>query len=240
MIESTKAIVLSAIKFKDTSMIVTCYTQKGIKTYLVKGVLSKKTKSKKIKPAYFQTFTLLDIVANHNDKGRLNYINDIRVYQPLHNIYTDIYKNTTALFLAEILTSILKEEIENKDLFNFIEQAIVWLDLHDETTNFHLVFMIKLTKYLGFYPNKPKENASFFNLKEGVFSFHKPIQNFLSGSDFILFKSLIGTDFDTMSSVAINAKSRQVLLKILIQFFTLHLPEFKNPKSLVVLQTIFR
>jgi len=240
LIESTKAIVLNSLKFKDTSLIVTCYTQKGIKSYLVKGVLSKKTKSKKLKPAYFQTFTLLDIVANHNDKGRLNYINDIRVYQPLHNIYTDIYKNTIALFLAEILTSILKEESENVVLFNFISNAIVWLDTHEETANFHLVFLMKLTKYLGFYPNKPKDTDSFFNLKEGVFSFHKPIQDFLLGDEFILFKSLIGTDFDDMLNIAINAKSRQLLVKILIRFFSLHLPEFKNPKSLVVLQTIFR
>lgn len=240
MIESTKVIVLNAIKFKDTSLIVTCYTQKGIKSYLVKGVLSKNTKRKKINPAYFQTFTLLDIVANHNYKGRLNYINDIRAYHPLHNIYIDIYKSTIALFLAEVLSSILKEEIENELLFQFIENAIIWLDTHDHTSNFHIVFLLKLTKYLGFYPNKPKETDSFFNLQEGKFSFHKPIQHFISGDDFLLLKSIIGTNFDSISKVELNAKSRHVLINILIQYFKLHLPEFKNPKSLAVLQTIFK
>lgn len=240
MIESTKAIVLSSIKFKDTSLIVKCYTQKGIKSYLVKGVLSKKTKSKKFKVAYFQTFTLIDIVAKHNNKGQLNYINDISVYQPLHNIYTDIYKNTIALFLAEILSNILKEEAEDETLFQFIENAIIWLDTHDRTSNFHVLFLLQLSKYLGFYPKKPKETDSFFNLQEGTFSFHKPIASFISNDELTLFKSIIGINFDAISKVKMNAKSREVLLNILIQYFALHLPEFRKPKSLEILQTIFR
>jgi len=240
LIESTKAIVLSALKFKDTSLIVKCYTQKGIKSYLVKGVLSKNTKSKKLKVAYFQTFTLLDIVAKHNNKGQLNYINDLTVYQPLHNIYTDIYKNTIALFLAEILSNILKEETENDLLFQYIENAIIWLDTHDKTNNFHVLFLLQLTKYLGFHPNTPKETDSFFNLQEGSFSFHKPIANFISGEEFNLFKSTIGTNFEAFSKVKLNARSRQVLIDILIQYFALHLPEFRKPKSLEILKTIFK
>ncbi len=240
MIESTKAIVLNAIKFKDTSLIVKCYTEKGIKSYLIKGVLSKNTKNKKFKVAYFQPFTLLDIVANHNDKGQLNYINEIRVYQPLHNIYIDIYKNTIASFLAEILSNILKEEAENDLLFNYIENAIIWLNTHDRTNNFHIVFLLLLTKHLGFHPNIPKENDSFFNLQEGVFSFHKPIANYIYGDDFILLKSVIGTNFEAYSKVNLNARSRQVLIDILIQYFTLHLPEFRKPKSLEILKAVFR
>ena len=240
MIESTKAIVLNAIKFKDTSLIVKCYTQKGIKSYLIKGVLSKNTKSKKFKPAYFQTFSLLEIVANHNNKNQLNYINDINIYHPLHNIYTDIYKNTIAQFLAEILSNILKEETENDILFQYIENAIIWLDTHDKTNNFHLVFLMQLSKHLGFHPNTPKKTDSFFNMQEGLFSFHKPIANYLSDEKFILFKSLIGTNFDAISKVNISASSKQVILNTLIEYFALHLPEFRKPKSLAVLQTIFR
>ena len=96
MIESTKAIVLNAIKFQETSLIVKCYTQKGIKSYLLKGVL--KSKKGKLKPAYFQILTLLDIVASHNDKGTLNYIREASVYHPFHAISTDVYKSSIALF----------------------------------------------------------------------------------------------------------------------------------------------
>lgn len=240
MIETTKVIVLSAIKFKETSLIIKGYTQKGIKSYLVKGVLSKNTKSKKLKAAYFQTFTLLEIVASHNNKGHLNYINDINVYKPLHNIHTNIYKNTISLFLAEILANILKEETENNFLFQYIENAIVWLDTHNKTNNFHIIFLLQLSKYLGFHPNIPKENDSYFNLQEGCFSFHKPIASFISGEDLFLFKNIIGTNFEAYSKVSLNVRSRQVLINILIQYFSLHLPEFRKPKSLEILKTVFK
>ncbi len=238
MIETTKAIVLSTIKFQDTSLIVKCYTQKGLKSYLIKGVLSKK--SKKLKPAYFQIFTLLEIVANHNNKGTLNYMKEVQVYYPFHSLPTDIHKSSIALFLAEILINVLKEEEENSILYHYLETAFIWLDTHPKTANFHLLFLLNLTKYLGFYPSKPKENDSFFNLQEGNFSFHKPIANHISGKNLTLLKSIIGINFDAISKMDFNAASRQLLLNILIQYFALHLPDFRKPKSLAILQTIFR
>ncbi len=238
MIESTKAIVLNTIKFQDTSLIVKCYTQKGIKSYLVKGVLSKK--AKKIKPAYFQPFTLLDIVANHNNKGTLNYIKEVQVYHPFHSIPTDIHKSSIALFLAEILSYALKEEEENSQLYQYLETASIWLDTHPKTANFHLLFLVNLTKYFGFAIKKPKKGDLFFNLQEGCFTFHKPMANYVSGENLTLLKSIIGINFDAISKIEFNAKSRQTILEVLIQYFTLHLPDFRKPKSLEILQTIFR
>jgi len=105
---------------------------------------------------------------------------------------------------------------------------------------FHIIFLLQLTKHLGFHPNTPKKSDSFFNLQEGSFSFHKPIATFISGEEFTLFKSVIGTNFEGFSKVKLNAKSRQILMDILIQYFALHLPEFRKPKSLEILKTVFR
>jgi len=237
MIEPTKAIVLNAIKFQDSSLIVKCYTQKGIKSYLIKGIL--KAKKGKLKPAYFQALTLLDLVANHNNKGNLNYIKEALVYHPFHSIPTNVYKSSIALFLSEILSNVLKEEEENLALFKYLETAFIWLDTHPQTANFHLLFLMNLTKYLGFHPNKPSENDSFFNLQDGSFCFHKPLAYHISGKNFNLFKSVIGINFDAISKMAFSAKERQELLSLLIQYFALHLPGFKKPKSLAILHTIF-
>lgn len=238
MIVSTKAIVLNALKFQDSSLIVKCYTEKGIKSYLLKGIL--KSKKGKLKPAYFQLFTLLDIVANHNDKGRLNYIKDVTVSIPLHAINTNIYKSTIVLFLAEILTNVLQEEEENTALFNYLENAILWLENNDKTANFHILFLLKLTKHLGFYPELNVENPLFFNLKEGVFTNNKPFANYIANDDLSLLIQLINTKFDVLSKLQVNSKNRQAFLLILIDYFKLHLPEFRKPRSLSVLQTIFK
>ncbi len=238
MIETTKVIVLSSVKFQDSSLIVKCYTLKGVKSYLLKGIF--KTKKGKLKPAYFQALTLLEIIANHNNKGILNYIKEARVYLPFHSIPTNIYKSSIGMFLTEVLSSVLLEEEENIALFHYLETAFVWLDTNDKIANFHILFLLNLTKYLGFYPNKPKETDTFFNLQEGSFSIHKPLNYSISGANLIHFKSIIGIDFDAISKMELNTSSRQGLLEVLIQYFTLHLPGFKKPKSLAILQTIFK
>ncbi|MCF6351166.1 MAG: DNA repair protein RecO [Flavobacteriaceae bacterium] len=238
MLVLTKAIVLNTIKFQDSSLIVKCYTERGIKAYLLKGILT--TKKGKLKPAHFQIFTLLEIVAKHNNKGNLNYIKELQVYHPFHSLHTNIYKSTMAIFLAEILTNVLKEEEENITLFQFLEKAFIWLDSHNEITNFHLLFLLNLTKHLGFYPKNNTENTSFFDLKQGVFTKNKPITNFIFDENLTLLKSIIGINFDTILKMKFNAKKRYLFLTFLIDYFALHLPAFKRPKSLAVLQSVFK
>ena len=99
---TTKAIVLSSLKYGDTSLIVRAFTQSdGIKSYLLKGVLA--SKKAKIRPAYFLPLMQLEIQANHKNKGTLESIRDVRVGIPYQTMHTDIVKNSVVLFLAEML-----------------------------------------------------------------------------------------------------------------------------------------
>ena len=53
MVVSTKAIVISKIKYNDNDLIVKCYSAScGVKSYVIKNAL--KSKKGKLKPAYFQ------------------------------------------------------------------------------------------------------------------------------------------------------------------------------------------
>jgi len=237
MIETSKAIVLNSIKYGDTSLITTCYTKKsGVKTYMLKGVL--KSKKSKIKPAYFQPLMQLTLTANHNNKGNLNSIRDLEVTYFYSSIYTDIKKQTIALFLAEILYNTIREEEQNSTLFQYLETAFLWLDTHDTISNFHLLFLLNLTKFLGFYPITNTINASYFDLLEGTFT-NEIRNNTVSGNDLVQFKKLLGINFDVLHTVDFSASNRQVVLSILIQYFELHLEGFNKPKSLDVLKSIF-
>ncbi|MFK5958066.1 MAG: DNA repair protein RecO [Lutibacter sp.] len=237
MIETSKAIVLNTIKYGDTSLITTCYTQSsGIKTYILKGVL--KAKKSKIKAAYFQPLMQLNLTANHNNKGNLNSIRDLEVTYFYNSIYTDIKKQTIALFLAEILYYTIREEEQNNTLFKYLETAFLWLDTHDTISNFHLLFLLNLTKYLGFYPITNTINNSYFDLLEGTFT-NKIRNNTVTGNNLMQFKKLLGINFDILHTVDFSASNRQAVLSILIQYFQLHLEGFKKPKSLEVLKLIF-
>lgn len=238
MISETYAIVINTLKYGDTSLIVTCYTKElGLKRYLVKGVL--KPKNKGLKRAYFQPLTQLQLIGYHNLKGNLNSIKEASVSYHYKSMATQITKQSISFFIADVLNGALKEEVKNDELFRFIVTAMQWVDLHDEVSNFHLLFMLNLTKYLGFYPISNLQNPFYFDLNEGRFSDTVPSYYFLTGSKLELFKQLLGMKFDTLTSLKLNGGQRHELLSILIKYFELHLDGFKEPKSLIILKTIF-
>ena len=237
-IVNTKAIVLSSLKFGDTSLIVKCYTQaEGVKSYLIRGVL--KPKKKGIKAAYFQPLTQLKIIAKHTTKNTLNAIKEVQIIYPYKSIHTDIIKQSVVLFLSEVLSNAIQEEEQNLALYEYLETALIWLDLHDKVANFHLLFLLNLSGFLGFYPDTSEINKKGFDLLEGNFSDSIHEKNVISNNDFYQFKKLLGIIFDNLESVAYSKDERQLVLQVIIHYFKLHLGGFRDPKSLQVLETVF-
>lgn len=244
MLQKTKAIVLTSIKFGESDLIVKCFTEEGVKSYLLKRILKSKGKksglsARSVNIAYFQPLTQLKITAIHNNKGSLNSIREARISYLYQSISSDIFKQAIALFLAETLAYSLYEEEKNPRQFEYIETALNWLDNHDKTSNFHLLFLLNLTKYLGFYPEMKEKNLQYFDLTEGYFTNYKPFNSYVHGEKLILFKSLIGINFDVVEQLELNSKSRKIILDILLDYYKLHLPGFKRPKSLDVLIEVF-
>ncbi len=236
MLVKTKAIVISSLRYQEKSLIVKCFTQSdGLKSYFVQSAFSTKKSSQKI--AYFQPLTILEIEANHKNKGALEHFKEIKLATAYHSITIDVIKSTIAIFVSEILHHSIHEEEKNERLFAFLETALLWLDTHDETANFHLILLLEITKFLGFYPDTSKIQHSFFETKEGSFTPFLDI-NCLNEHETFLFKKLIGLKFDGNQKV-FNAKERQILLKILLDYYTSHLDGFKKPKSLDVLKEVF-
>jgi DNA repair protein RecO (recombination protein O) len=236
MLIKTKAIVLSSLKYQEKSLIVKCFTESdGLKSYFVPSAYSNKKVNQKI--AYFQPLTIIEIEANHKNKGTLEHFKEIRLAHSYYSINTDIVKSTIVIFLSEILHHAIKEEEKNQSLFSFLETALLWFDTHQETTNFHLILMIEVTKYLGFYPDLTELDFPYFDSKEGYFTPFQSI-NSLTEHETHLFKRLLQLKFDSDQKIFAGIE-RQLLLKILLDFYTLHLDDFKKPKSLEVLKEVF-
>lgn len=232
----TKAIVISALKYQEKSLIVKCFTlSHGLKSYFVRDAFSNKKSNQKM--AYFQPMTILEIEANHKNKGTLEHFKEIKIAAPFQSIHSDIYKSTMVLFLSEILHHSIHEEEKNETLFTFLETAMHWLDEHDEIANFHLILMLEMTKYLGFYPDVSDIDMPFFEMNEGIFTPFHAIGS-LSEHESNLFKKLIQLKFDTNEKV-FHVIERQILLKTLIDYYAYHLDGFKRPKSLEVLKEVF-
>lgn len=238
MLSKNNSIVLSKLKYKDYDLIVKCYTQqRGVMSYMLRGVL--KSKKGKTKTVYFQPLSQLQIDENYKSNQSLHSIKEVKLNYIYKTLHTNIYKSAIVLFLAEILSSVLKEEEKNEDLFNYIETALQYLDNEDQFSNFHLLFLLKLTRYLGFYPEFLNKELPYFNLESGIFEASNKGIYSISGENLILLKRLLGINFDALNSIKINAKQRQDFLNMLLYYFELHLGGFKKPKSLQVLNDVF-
>lgn len=236
MLVKTKAIVISSLKFQEKSLIVKCFTlSNGLKSYFVRDAFSSRKASQKI--AYFQPLSILEIEAVHKNKGTLENFKEIKTAVPFQSIHTDLVKSTMVMFLSEILHYSIQEEEKNESLFVFLETALTWLDHHDEIANFHLILILETTKYLGFYPDVSEVYLPYFEINDGVFTLFKGLDS-LTEHETNLFKKLLGLKFDNDQKV-FHVIERQILLKILIDYYSLHLEGFKKPKSLDVLKEIF-
>jgi DNA repair protein RecO (recombination protein O) len=236
MLVKTKAIVISSLKYQEKSLIVKCFTQSdGLKSYFVQSAFSSKKSSQKI--AYFQPLTLIEIEASHKNKGTLEHFKEIKLATAYQTINIDIVKSTIVIFLSEVLHHSIQEEEKNEPLFTFLETALLWLDNHEETANFHLILLLEITKFLGFYPDNSETDFPFFEMNEGQFS---PLHGIscLSEHETHLFKKLMNLKFDSDQKVFAGIE-RQILLKILLDYYSIHLDGFKKPKSLDVLKEVF-
>lgn len=236
MLVKTKAIVLSALKYQEKSLIVKCFTlSEGLKSYFVPSAFSLKKSNQRI--AYFQPLTLIEIEANHKNKASLEYFKEVKISFPYTSITTNIFKSTIVIFLSEVLHHAIKEEEKNESLFTFLETALIWLDTHDEIANFHLILLLEVTKFLGFYPDDSDVDFPFFDIVEGNFSLQQGM-NSIAQNESLLLKKLMELKFDSDLKL-FTSSERQILLKNLLDYYSIHLDGFKKPKSLEVLKEVF-
>jgi len=237
MLNKGKAIVLSTLKYKESDLIVKCYTSRGVVSYLQKGV--RKSKRGKTKSVYFQPLTLLEIEENYQPSRALQYMKEVKCYFPYRAMHTNIYKASLSIFLAEILGNVLQEEEPNEPLFEFLEVAFQFLDGQQQFPNFHLIFLIKLSKYLGFYPEDRFAGETFFNLESGTFENAKSSRYLLEGPHKELLLQLMHTDFEAVNQIKLSSQQRSAFLNVVLMYFELHLGNFKKPKSLQVFTEVF-
>lgn len=237
MVVQTKAIVLQAIKYQDKSLIVKCLTKEvGVQTFFVRNAFAKGKNAQKT--AYFQPLMLLDVAFEFKNKGGMEYLKEIKVDQVYHSIYYDFSKNSIALFVSEMLSMVVREQEQDEQFYLFIEAALLWLDTHEETANFHLLLLVELTKYLGFYPDTSAIDSYYFDWVEGVFtSIH--VANCFDAEETFLFKRLLELRFESDQKV-FSSRDRNTLLTLLLKYYEVHFTGFKKPKSLEVLKEVFR
>lgn len=240
MIQKTRGIVLHHIKYSETSVIATIYTEKfGRQSFLIKGVRSKKAT---VKANILQPLFLLDLEVYYKSSRDLQSVKEVRNAFVFSTIPYDLRKSSVALFIAEILYKTIREQEANYELFEYLFHTIQMLDLkQDGISNFHLYFLIQLTKYLGFFPaNSCSEINSYFDLQNGSFVAIKPMHNlYLKPELSEILSNILPFSENQHAELVINYIQRTNLLEKIIDYYCLHNEGLTNVKSLAVLKEVF-
>jgi DNA repair protein RecO (recombination protein O) len=242
-LHNTKGIVLRTVKYGETSVIVTIFTELfGIQSYIVNGV---RTSSKKGsgKANLFQPCAILDLTAYHNELHHLQRLREFKWSYLYQNIFFDVVKNSVALFMVELLSKTLKQPEANPELFYFAEDAFMHLDKAEIQVagNFPLYFALHLASFYGFqFSDKYTDQTTYLDLQEGEFVHEHPVHpHFLSYPySYITSQLLKVMQPHELSQIKLNQDTRRTLLHAYQTYYALHFADFGVMKTLPVLQEV--
>ncbi len=249
MLSKSRIIVLHTIKHGDNGLVVQCYSNTNGRVSLYFRVTSKN----KINTSNLHRLNILDIVIYSNGSS-MPTIKEMETVGRLDSIRTNIYKNTIAIFLSELIIKCIRETEINLQLFNFLSSSIGILE-HMECgeANFHIHFMVHLSKMLGFMPtDNYSAEFPFFNLTSarfcegeryynGEYSAVRSTDssNCFSQAESELLHRLFNTRVIECGTVKCNGELRLAFAKQMVRYLSHHLGMTIEIKSLDVLHEVF-
>ncbi len=220
MLHKTRGIVFRFTKYGETSIIVNIFTELfGLQSYIVNGVRSKSSKNK---IALYQPLTLLEMVVYHRENANINRIKEVKCFYPYQTIPVDIKKSALAIFINEVLNKTVKDESHAQDLCTFLMESLQALDqMTEKAENFHLLFLLKLSRLLGF---------GAYNLIEvlGPRASDEETERLLA--------QLIPADYNTF--IPLTNTQRRAILELLLKFYADHIDTFGEMRSVQVLRDV--
>lgn len=246
MTHKTRGIVLRAVKYGETSLVVTIFTELfGVQAYMVNGARS--TKKNGTKAALYQPGSLLDMEVYHYEQKNIQRIKECSWSYLGHNVLGDVVKNSIALFMVELLYKTLKQPEQNTDLFYFCEDALQQLDKAPPAiaANFPLFFTLHLSHFFGFRindmePELQESHSVYLDLLEGNFTAEHPSHlHFIEKEEAQVTAELLKImQPHELDQVKLNHHKRRVLMQRYLEYYALHIPDFGQMKTLGVLQEI--
>jgi DNA repair protein RecO (recombination protein O) len=220
MLYKTRGIVFRFTKYGDTSIIVNIFTHAfGLQGYIVNSVRSKSSRTISL----YQPLTLLDLVIYHRENANLLRIKEVKCLHAYQTIHKDIRKTTIALFLNEMVNKAVKDESNAGSIFDFLMRSFISLDQLEVIENFHLLFLIKLSRHLGFGPHASHEVLDGQRVSE---------------ADDKVLQTLLAADYG--EPISITHDTRKNVLELLLAFYQKHIENLGEIRSVEVLKEILR
>ena len=153
----------------------------GRQSYMVQGVRSSRGRGSEtgVVPADVRPRIPKGLTSSRQQMHRFREVQSGIVLQRMP---FDVRRSTIALFMAEVLYRLVKESEPDSQLFDFVWESIGALDSMEEgVANFHLWFLVNLSRFLGILSGKRIYASAWFDACEG--SLHRAKAAACDGND---------------------------------------------------------
>ncbi len=227
-------VLLKKINYSETSLILHFFTlEDGFQAYIFRG-------GKKKKGTILQPLSLIEITSYHKKNDTLKKITEVNSLFVPQNLFFHPVKSGLAFFMTEVLSQVLHDVNSDDRMFSFLEHEIKWIDDSNELTNYPMWFLFKLAEQIGIGVQVENPDGAFFNFQEGLISNQTPASSFYVNDDVvpIIATLMISSKTDFLALQVYKTKRNQII-NHLIHYFQFHINNFKPPKSMEVMKTIF-
>lgn len=236
----TYGIVLHSLRYNDTRMIVEIFTAAaGTVSFIVPATRQRRSGMRAVA---WQPLSLVEVIWEPRQHASLQKPQTLALWRPWRTLHSDPQKTAIGLYLSDMLYHALHHEQDNQPLFEFIVNALTWFDESNQHyVNFHIIFLLHLTRFLGFLPNvEDWHEGDYFDLQAAIFSRTRPYHiYYLEPEEAALVPKFLRMDLRSMRAVGLNRAIRRRTLEIICDFYRLHIPEFPETHSLSVLAEVF-
>ena len=240
MLSTTRGIILHVTPYNDNNSIVHVYTELfGRTSYLVARQRKRKTL---VSYALFMPLSVIEMEVEHLKTRDIQRVKETKSCFPLSNIPSHPVKNAITLFLAEVLYRLIRTKEADPKLFDYLAHSIRYLEILEQgIANFHLVFLIHLSRYLGIFPNAGSYAPGVvFDLIDGVFTLQIPNHpHYLNKEESIIFFRLLRMNYENITLHSFSRKERSTIIYHILEYYRLHFTDFPEIKSLAVMQSLF-
>lgn len=236
----TRAIVLHTFKYGETQMITEMLTAECGRISCITRLPSRR--GGKIKKQYFQTLSILDVVLDINKRSNLHRISEASPVYAFTSIPFNPVKMSITMFVAEFIRNAARMEQSDAPTFDYIANSIMWLDgCEGHFANFHLVFMMRMSIFLGFYPNlEDYRNGDWFDMRTGCFCGSMPLHHDrLNPDEAARMGTLLRMSFATMHLFKMSRDERNRMVELIMKYYRAHIPGFPDLRSHDILKELF-
>mgnify|MGYP002622356871 CR=1 FL=1 len=238
--ETLRGIVLRTVKYGDDKLILDLFTEgRGRMSFVTR---MSRTRRVPQSTAFWQPLSQVEFQAEVRPQLTLSRPREVRFYYNYTHLPFSPVKSTIALFLAEFLSAALREERQNVPLYKYIEHSLQWFDearFPTAIANFHLVFLMHLSQFLGIYPNMD-EPTRFFDLLSGTYQPFLPAHAYyIKDVEAQQLPRLFRMKYATAHLFKFSSFQRRRIIDVLNTYYRLHLPNFPQLKSVEILHEVF-